>query len=48
MDLEIYVYLEDFYDIYISSNVKTYPLMNFKSLVSDIQLALLYSSIIVG
>ena len=35
----IYIFLEDFHDTIAPSSVKTYPLANFKSLVSDNQLA---------
>jgi len=39
MDLAIHVYLECFHDTFIPPNMKTYPLVNFESLVSDINLA---------
>jgi hypothetical protein len=48
MDLAIHVYLECFNDTFIPPNMKTYPLVNFESLVSDINLASLYHFITVG
>jgi hypothetical protein len=42
MDLVIHICLEDFYDITNPPSVKRYLLMDFKSLVSDIQLTSLY------
>jgi hypothetical protein len=36
VDLVIHIYLEDFYDLVAQPNVKKYPLVNFKSLMSDI------------
>jgi hypothetical protein len=44
MDLAIHVYLEDLYDIIVPLNMKTYPLVDFKYVVLDIQLASLYAS----
>jgi len=48
MDLIMHICLEDFYDTTTPSNVKKYPLVDFEFLVSDIQLALIYPSSIVG
>jgi hypothetical protein len=36
MSLVIHICLEDFYDLVAPPNVKKYPLVNFKSLMSDI------------
>jgi len=50
MGLIIHVYLEDFHDIAnpLPPSVKIYPLMDFESLVPNIQLALLYLSSTIG
>jgi hypothetical protein len=48
MGLIIHVYLEDFHDIANPPSVKIYPLMDFESLVPNIQLALLYLSSTIG
>jgi len=44
MDLAIHIYLECFHATSIPPNMKTYPLVDFESLVSDINLASLYLS----
>ena len=44
VDLANIVYLVDFHDIATSPSVKTYPLVDFEFLESDIQLASLYPS----
>jgi len=42
MDLVIHICLEDFDDTITPPSVKIYPLVDFRSLVLDIQLASLY------
>jgi hypothetical protein len=42
VNLVIHIYLEDFHDIATLPSVKIYPLVDFKFLISDIQLASLY------
>ena len=44
MDLAMHVCLEDFQDTTAPQSVKTYPLVDLESFVSDIQLASLYPS----
>lgn len=44
VDLVITVCLEDFQDTAAPAIVNTYPLVDFESLISDIQLASLYPS----
>jgi hypothetical protein len=48
MDLVIHDCLVDFHNTTTPPNVKTYPLVDFESLVSDIQLVSLYLSSIYG
>ena len=48
VDLANTVCLVDFYDIVAPPSVKTYPLVDFEFLESDIQLASLYPSKTVG
>ena len=44
VDRAIYIYLEDFHDTAAPPSVKTNPLVDLESAVSDIQLASLYPS----
>ena len=48
VDLAMQVCLEDFQDRAIPPRVKTYPLVDFESLVSDIQFASQYPSSTAG
>ena len=48
VDLAMHVCLEDFQETAALSKVKTYPLVDFESLVSDIQFASLYPSSTAG
>jgi len=48
MDFVTHICLKDFHDTTTPSSVKTYPLVDFKSLVLGIQFVSLYSFNIIG